>query len=254
MKQKCERWWIEGIPVDVLTREKVVNFIAYWLDSGCVGRRIHTLNVDHVMLALKDDEFKHAILSADLVVADGMPLVWLSRVHGPLLPERVTGSDLILDLCDLSARKGYSLYFLGAAPGVAERAVQRARALYPGCRVAGFYSPSREEVDNYLASLDLVRKVNDSGANILLVAFGAPRQEKWLSRHQAGLKVGVSIGVGAAIDFLAGAVPRAPKLLRKWGLEWAYRLAREPRRLWKRYLVRDTCFLWVAIKHIFRSK
>jgi N-acetylglucosaminyldiphosphoundecaprenol N-acetyl-beta-D-mannosaminyltransferase len=211
---------------------------------------VATVNVDHMVLAARDAEFYHILRNADLVLADGMPIVWLSCLLRTPLPERVTGSDLTIELCRRSRDLGLRLFFLGAEPGVAEAAKDRAEVLYPGVKIVGTSSPSRQEVEDQVASRRIVEVVNGSGANVLLVAFGAPRQERWLWRHRSHLQTAVNIGVGASIDFLAGRVKRAPRWMQDAGLEWLYRLTREPRRLGKRYLGRDLYFLSIVAREL----
>jgi N-acetylglucosaminyldiphosphoundecaprenol N-acetyl-beta-D-mannosaminyltransferase len=190
-------------------------------------------------IAQADAAFRNTINEADLAVADGMPLVWASRLAGRGLPERVTGHELVDVCCRLSAATGAPLFLLGARPGVAEEAARTIHRRYPGATVAGTYSPpfgplSPEE------DAQIVDRINRSGARILLVALGAPRQDNWIRSHRGELDVRVALGVGCALDILAGVVPRAPYWMQRVGLEWLHRLRVEPARLWHRYLVEDT--------------
>lgn len=218
--------------------------------SNGSGKIISTVNSDILLMTHKDSKFRDWINDSWIITADGMPIIWISHLLGNPLPERVTGADLTFEICMQATRRGFIPYFLGAGPGVAERAKERIENLAPGLRVAGYYSPTSEELSCSESSKALVERINQSGANILLVALGAPKQESWIAQHKNELTVAVVIGVGASIDFLAGAIPRAPMWIRSLGFEWAYRLSREPRRLCKRY-VKDLGILRVAWQEVY---
>lgn len=203
---------------------------------------IQTANVDHLMIAQRDPEFSEVLKHADLVTADGMPLVWASKLLGKPISERVAGSDIVMELCRRSGEWGLKLFFLGAAPGVAEDAKRQAILKYPGVSIVGVYSPASWEVEDTAANKTIVEQINDSNANVLLVALGAPKQEKWITCHMDALKTNVNIGIGASLDFLAGKIERAPLWMQKSGLEWLYRFFQEPSRLWRRYLIQDMPF------------
>jgi N-acetylglucosaminyldiphosphoundecaprenol N-acetyl-beta-D-mannosaminyltransferase len=205
-----------------------------------------TPNVDLVVIANRDPAFMTAIRRADLVLADGQPVVWASRLTGRRLPERVTGADLVPALVEVAEERGLRVFLLGGAPGVAERAAARLRTLAPGVVIVGTAGPPAAAID----APDVIRQINDARPDLLFVGFGAPKQELWLERHRAELDVGVGIGVGASLDFAAGRVPRAPRWMQRHGLEWLFRLAREPRRLWRRYLVRDPAFAWYLVRDL----
>jgi N-acetylglucosaminyldiphosphoundecaprenol N-acetyl-beta-D-mannosaminyltransferase len=167
-----------------------------------------------------------------------MPLVWLSRLRGEALTERVAGVELVDDSCRLAAQTGHGVFLLGAAPGVADIAAERLKGRHPGLRIVGTYSPpigplKRKENDR------IVRMITAARPGFLFVALGAPRQDRWIREHMRELNVPVSMGVGCVFDLLAGVSSRAPRWMQAAGLEWAYRLVREPRRLWRRYIVDD---------------
>jgi len=212
------------------------------------GGAVFTPNVDHVVKAEHDPELRAAYASADLCLADGMPLVWASRLLSPRLPERVAGSDLVLPLLQCAASHGWGVYLLGGAPGAAARAADAA-VRRTGVRVVGFDAPlvdlSRAGEGEGAAA---VARVRVARPELLLVGLGAPKQELWIHRHRAELAPAVALGVGAAIDFLAGWIPRAPRWMSRSGLEWAFRLGREPRRLARRYLVEDPEFLVILAR------
>ncbi|MED4046588.1 WecB/TagA/CpsF family glycosyltransferase [Priestia aryabhattai] len=215
---------------------------------------LHTVNVDHIVLAYKDILFEKVIREADLVVADGMPIVWLSKLKKKNIPERITGIDLSKELCAKSSSYNFKLYFLGAGKGVGEKAKKNLEAMYPGVQIVGHYSPSREEINNEQSSKQIIKQINNSGANILLVALGAPKQEFWISQYKEELNTNLNIGVGATLDFMANTVNRAPVWMQKSGLEWFYRLIQEPKRMINRYLVQDSIFIRLAFKEIFQRK
>ncbi|HYR93986.1 MAG TPA: WecB/TagA/CpsF family glycosyltransferase [Methylomirabilota bacterium] len=197
-----------------------------------------TVNLDFLQIARADATFRQAINEADLAVADGMPLVWASRLVGRPLPGRVTGNSLVDESCQLSARTGAGIFLLGARPGIADAAARTIATRYPGAVVAGAYSPSFGPLSPS-DDREMVERVNRSGARILFVALGAPRQDNWIWAHRYELDVRVALGVGCSLDVLAGSVPRAPLWMQRSGLEWLYRLGLEPRRLWRRYLIKD---------------
>jgi N-acetylglucosaminyldiphosphoundecaprenol N-acetyl-beta-D-mannosaminyltransferase len=213
--------------------EMVEGFVA----SG-MPHQVVTVNLDFVSIASRDAAFRSLLNAADLAVADGMPLVWLSRLKGAPLQERIAGVELVTESCRMAAEMGRSVFLLGAAPGVAETAARRLEGLFPGLCVAGTYSPPvgklSQEEDQHI--VDMIR---EAAPDFLFVALGAPRQDLWIRDHQPKLRVPVAMGVGCVFDLLAGNVRRAPLWMQQRGLEWAFRLGQEPHRLWRRYLMND---------------
>lgn len=208
-----------------------------------VCQQVITANANYLRLATRDAELRSIIETAALVVPDGAPLVWAARLAGAPASRRVTGHDLTQALVRLSASEGFSLFLLGAAPGVAQRASETMRKLSPGARIAGTYSPSLSaypfpEEENRR----MVEAVNESGAAALLVALGCPKQDRWLATHRAGLRPSLAIGVGGVLDVMAGDLVRAPIWAQRAGLEWLHRALQEPRRLLPRYIL-DALFL-----------
>lgn len=228
-----------SVPVDDLTMDRALSRIEEFIASGRASGRSHqvaTVNADFVVNALHDPELRHILQAADMATADGMPLVWGARLLGVPLTERVTGADMVPAIAERAAAKGYSLYLLGAAPGVAARAGEILQERYPGLIIAGVDSPPKRsilEIDR--AVLDRIKAAKP---DILLVAFGNPKQEKWISMYARELGVPLSIGIGGTLDLIAGVTRRAPRWMQRSGCEWLYRMAQEPQRLWKRY-VRD---------------
>ncbi|MCX7790922.1 MAG: WecB/TagA/CpsF family glycosyltransferase [Chloroflexaceae bacterium] len=226
-----------GLPIDSLTLDEALDRCEEFIAAGRTTGRTHqiaTVNTHFVVNALQDPELRRILQEADMTTADGMPLVWASRLLGAPLPGRVTGADMVPALAARAARRGYSIYFLGAREGVAARAAAILQRRYPGLKVAGVHSPPLTT----LLEMDrtIVERVRDARPDILLVAFGNPKQEKWIRMHAPELRVPVCIGVGATLDFIVGVTKRAPLWMQRSGLEWAYRVMQEPRRLFKRYL------------------
>lgn len=204
------------------------------------GGFVATPNVDHIVLAHGDARLRDAYAQASLSLPDGQLVVWMARLLGSPAPERVSGSDLIGPLMAGAAARNRKVFFFGATEAISREAERRLVARHPGLRVVG-RDCSLWSADDTTAPDEsgVVRAVRQSGADLVIVALGAPRQELWMARHARALAPAVAIGLGASLDFVAGAVPRAPAWVSDAGLEWLYRLAQEPRRLAYRYLVRD---------------
>jgi len=222
-----DRLSILGIPVDKVTYKRWMQLIDQWVRNGSRAYHVCTTNPEFVMIAQSDHNFRHILQRADLCVPDGVGLLWAARVLGTELPERVTGSDGTRVIAQHAAQKGWKLFFLGAAPGIAEKAAEILRSDYPGVQIVETYggSPRPEDEDA------IVERVNASGAHILLVAYGAPGQDAWIARNLPRLQVKMAMGVGGAFDFIAGVIPRAPETMQKYGLEWLYRLYKQPWRI-----------------------
>lgn len=223
-----ERIRILGVPVSVIGYDDWIALIGRWIETGVTpARHVCTVNPEYVMIAQQDSNFSNILQRADLTVPDGVGLLWAARRLGTPLPERVTGSDGVPRIAEAAAQHGWKLYFLGAAPRVAEQAAEILRARYPGLQVVETYSgsPAPEDEDA------LVARVNASGADLLFVAYGAPEQDKWIARNLPRLNVRMAMGVGGTFDFIAGVVPRAPESMRQIGLEWLYRLYLQPWRI-----------------------
>src|SRR5262245_14986488 len=228
--------------IDAVTFSQAVDEIERLVDRR-EGGSVFTPNVDHVVKVDADPVFREAYARCSLSLADGQPVVWASRLLGERLPEKVSGSDLAFPLMERAGQRGWRVYLCGGPPGVAEAAAEVATKKY-GVNIVGTESPRMPLVANPEddAIADRVRKAN---AQLLMVGFGAPKQELFI--HRVGDKLGpaVALGIGASLDFMAGRVPRAPRWMSRSGLEWLYRLGKEPRRLWRRYLVDDPKFLLI---------
>lgn len=208
-----------------------------------------TPNVDHIVKLEEDKEFQDVYENADLILTDGMPLIWISKMKKTPIKEKVSGSDLFPKVCELAAKKGYRLFLLGAAEGVADTAARNLEEKYDGLNVVGTYSPSygfekNEDEINHI--INIVREVKP---DILAVGLGAPKQEKFIYKYKDELNAPISLAIGASIDFEAGNINRAPKWMQNIGLEWFYRLCKEPNRMIKRYLIDDMKIFKISIKY-----
>ncbi len=239
------------VQVHAVSMNQTLDLIAERVASGVPGY-VLTPNVDHVVMAQRDDSLAAAYRHTFLSLADGMPVVWASKLLGQPLPEKVSGSDLVLPLLQRAARDNWSVYFLGGRPGSCEALVRRLKTELPNLRVVGVDSPQLNASAADGQSQHAFQRVQQARPNLLLVGLGCPKQELWLHRFAPRLPGTVSLGIGASIDFLAGVVTRAPAWMSRNGLEWLYRLIQEPRRMWRRYLVRDPAFLWIVARLMMR--
>lgn len=213
-----------------------------------------TCNVDHLMKLESDSLFKTIYEEADVIVADGVPLVWASRILHKPLKKKVSGSDMLQELGRALEERQYRLFFLGAADGVAEAARLELLKKFPHLQVVGCYSPSYGFETNDIENEQIVSMLKEVRPDIVLVGVGAPKQEKWIYKHYQDYRVPVSIGVGATFDFLSGTVKRAPVLFQRTGFEWLWRLCQEPSRLWRRYLVEDMRFIKRLVLEMKKEK
>jgi len=230
---------------DAVTMPEAVERIAEMAALRDRPRHVCTGNLDHLAVLERDPRFAEAYGDADLVLADGMPVIWLSRMGtarppaSPTLSERVAGSDLFWELGRASAERGLRLFLLGGMPGAADRAAEALAARHPGVVVCGTYCPPHEEFATEEEQARIAGRVRAARPDVLLVGLGAPKQEKWILERKAALCVPVCIGVGGSFEMAAGMVRRAPLWMQRSGLEWSYRLVQDPARLWRRYLCRD---------------
>lgn len=248
---KCR---LGGIDFDNVTMQEAVASIVRMAQKSAAPRVVCTANLDHLATIRRDEEFRRVYQDADFVVADGMPLVWLSRLSGVRLQERVAGSDLFWELGRASAATGMRLFFLGGQPCAAEEAAEVLRKKFPGAQIVGTYCPPVGTLADPQEDAKVCSLIVEAEPDVLLVGLGSPKQEKWIAAHKERLGVPVSIGVGAAFDMAAGRVRRAPLWVQKSGLEWSFRLMQEPRRLWRRYFGRDLPFLFQLVGQTLRER
>jgi N-acetylglucosaminyldiphosphoundecaprenol N-acetyl-beta-D-mannosaminyltransferase len=224
---------ILGVPIDNVTMREALLEMEAMIDARGF-HQIATANVDFLINSIHDSELKEILANCDLVLPDGMPLVWASRMMGASLQERVTGAELVPKLVELSAMKKYGIYLLGANEASSRGASNWIETNYPQARLVGRHCPPWAELDQ-MDHAEMLHRIEAARPDILLVAFGSPKQEKWLAMHRNRLRVPVCIGVGGSLDMLSGVVPRAPLWMQSHGLEWLFRAYREPARLALRY-------------------
>jgi N-acetylglucosaminyldiphosphoundecaprenol N-acetyl-beta-D-mannosaminyltransferase len=233
-----------SIRVDAIQRLSAIEQIRGWVVEGS-SRYVCAANVHMIMEAIDSAEFRSVVNCADMVTADGMPLVWMLRLKGHENQERVYGPDLMLDLLALSLKEGFRVGFFGSTPSVLDNLIDRLRRKYAGLKIAYAYSPPFRQISPK-EDQAIVNEIAGSGAQILFVALGCPKQETWMALHRGNIPA-VMIGVGAAFDFHAGIKQQAPRVVQWLGLEWLFRFATEPRRLWRRYLYHNPRFIFLAI-------
>ena len=232
---------VAGFGLSRLTEQQVVGHLIDALRDG-QGGWVATPNVDICRAARRDPAVRELIGQASLTVADGMPLLWAARLRGTPLPERVTGASLIFSISAAAARHGQSVYLLGGEPGVPERAAEQLVRRYPGLRVAGTSAPPIGFDATERGVAQLRDRLTEARPDVVFVGLGCPKQERLITRLAPVLPTAWFIACGAAIPFAAGTLQRAPDWMQRAGLEWAYRLANEPRRLVRRYLLDDLPF------------
>lgn len=213
-----------------------------------------TPNVDHIVQLEKDKELQAVYKHASLILTDGKPLLWISKCYGTPIKEKISGSDLFPLLCEMAAQKGYKMFFLGAAEGIAAKAAKNLSHRYKGLQVVGTYSPPFGFEKNQTELKKIEKIVKEAKPDILIVGLGCPKQEKFMYHYCERLDVPVSLGLGASLDFEAGNVKRAPRWMANHGLEWLFRITQDPKRMAKRYLVDDIRIGWLFIKYLRKNR
>lgn len=259
-----------GIPLDNLdmaeTLDRLFELVEAWPNSGKPAQLVATINVDFLVNCLpfgsgpfKHPELVYVLRNAAMCTADGMPLVWASRLLGCPFKARVTGADMVPAIAERAARTGHKVYLLGGAMEVAQEAAGVLCERYPGLTIVGVDSPFVHTKGDQLADAPetdepICDRINASGAHFLLIGFGNPKQEIWFRRNQHRLQVPLSFGIGGTFNFITGRTPRAPHWMQTSGIEWLYRLAAEPRRLWKRYFIGLTKFGSAVLPGVVRYR
>lgn len=234
--------------VDNLTMQEALDAIDDLIMKDC-NAYVVTPNVDHIIQLERGGELVEVYKHANLILTDGKPLIWISKWYRTPIKEKISGSDLFPRLCALAAKKGYKMFFLGAAEGVAAKAAEKLKKKHHGLQVVGTYSPpfgfekNEEEMNN------IKKMIRVAKPHILIVGLGCPKQELFILHHREELGVPISLGLGASLDFEAGNIKRAPRWMADHGLEWLYRITQDPKRLAKRYLVDDRKIFGLAIKY-----
>jgi N-acetylglucosaminyldiphosphoundecaprenol N-acetyl-beta-D-mannosaminyltransferase len=237
---------VGALAVDVLDKATALDEIVQLVRGGR-GGTVFTPNVDHIVQAEHDAAFREAYSRTDLSLVDGTPVLWAARLLGTPLPEKLSGSDMFEPLLERAATEGMRVVLLGGGPGVAEVAARNLRQRLPQLTIVDTLAP-RIGLTDSAEEREAVERLRRAKADLIFVCLGAPKQELFSDRNRAALAPAVLVGFGAAVDFAAGTVPRAPTWLSDLGLEWAFRLAREPRRLAARYLLRDPEFFKIVAK------
>jgi N-acetylglucosaminyldiphosphoundecaprenol N-acetyl-beta-D-mannosaminyltransferase len=239
-----ERFQVLGVDIDAVQIPEANLEMQRWIARRENGRYVAVTGMHGIIEARHNPEFRQALTEADLVVADGMPIVWIGRLRGHAMQRRVYGPELMFDFCQQTASNGYRHYFLGGAPGVGEELTRKLRVACPGIEIAGVHSPPFRPTSES-EDTAIIDAINLAAPDVLWLGLGTPKQELWIRKHRAKLRVPVMIGVGAAFDFLSKKKRQAPVWMQENGLEWFFRLCQEPGRLWKRYLLGgpEFCFL-----------
>ena len=240
-----------GVPIHTTSFEDACDRIQTWTESKA-SCYIVAANVHVVMTAYWQPKYRQILHGAALVTSDGMPLVWALRLLGANRQTRVYGPDLMLAWCDRAARLSLPIYLYGAAEPILQKLTHNLKQSFPGLTIAGSHAPPFRPSTSAEERADIER-IHLSGASVVFVGLGCPKQEEWMARQQGKLKA-VMIGVGAAFNFHSGEVAQAPRWLMKLGLEWLYRLCKEPRRLWRRYLINNPAFLALFGVQLIRHK
>jgi N-acetylglucosaminyldiphosphoundecaprenol N-acetyl-beta-D-mannosaminyltransferase len=236
------------LPVDPVTMSEALEVVERLVHEG--GGAVFTPNVDHIVQAEDNQRFREVYSRANLCLADGMPVVWASRLLGRPVPEKVSGSDFVPVLLERAAERGWRVYFLGGRPGVAALARDKLRERLPALQVVGV-DDSRIEIDDLPERRRaLVEQIGATKPQLVFVALGAPKQELWIDQTRESLSPAVMVAIGASLDFVAGAAARAPRWMSRNGLEWLYRFGQEPGRLSRRYFLRDPRFAVVVGREI----
>jgi N-acetylglucosaminyldiphosphoundecaprenol N-acetyl-beta-D-mannosaminyltransferase len=236
-----------GFPVTAMTFDQQMTTLMKWAKSQ-ISRVVCVANVHMLMEASCDPALASVLYGADLVTPDGMPLVWMLRFMGRYSQDRVCGMDVMTTLCELAPLQDVSVFFLGSTPEILDSMRSRLNRDFPDLKIAGMealpFRPMTAEED-----AALMRQIRESGAGIVFVSLGCPKQELWMAQHRSQISA-VMVGVGGVFPVYAGHHKRAPLFVRESGLEWLYRLVQEPRRLWSRYARTIPPFLWLAFKQL----
>jgi N-acetylglucosaminyldiphosphoundecaprenol N-acetyl-beta-D-mannosaminyltransferase len=240
-----KEFFVLGVRVDALQIPQVILRMQKWIARRDTCHYIAVTGMHGITEAQHHADFKRVLADADLVVPDGMPLVWIGRLRGHALRRRVYGPELMLTFCQETASTGCRHFLYGGDVGIPERLAEALETSSPGITIAGVYSPpfrpTTPEEDTAV-----INTINRAAADVLWVGLSTPKQETWMHQHRSELHVPVMVGVGAAFDFLSSRKKQAPEWMRESGFEWLFRLLQEPGRLWKRYLVRGSEFIFLV--------
>lgn len=248
--EKSSRVRVVSLFPDVVTHDAAIAKVAELVKNG--GGYACFSTVHMVMESYDDAEFARKVNGADLIVTDGMPIVWMQKLQGKKAASRVRANDLMISLCAFAEKNNLSVGFYGGRQEVIDGILERARKDYPALKIAYAVSPPFRLLTK-AEDAEIVDEINRSRVDILFMGLGCPKQENWMAAHTDKLKA-VMLGVGASFDFYAGNVKESPEWMGKLGLEWLYRLTQEPKRLWKRYLILNPRFVWLATLQLLGLK
>lgn len=235
--------FILGCFINAGSWHETIQRIHRW-SSAHESRYVCICNVHSVVTARHDTEFRKALIDADMATPDGMPLTWMLRHMGFPHQQRLNGPDLMWHYCEFAVANNESIFLYGSTQDTLDKLQQKLNTSFPSLKIAGSYSPPFRPLSSE-EDAEITSRINSSGANVVLVSLGCPKQELWMAEHRGKINA-VMMGVGAAFDYHAGTIKRAPLWMQHHGLEWLYRLGSEPRRLWKRYMVTNSIFIVVA--------
>ncbi|BAU13327.1 glycosyl transferase, WecB/TagA/CpsF family [Leptolyngbya sp. NIES-3755] len=240
-----------NIEIDRCSFQEALELIVNQAASGTEPKYVVTPNAHHLVTLQRDRHFRKIYQDAFLSVADGVPLLWAAKFLGTPLSDRVNGTDLFEELCRFAAENNLSVFLLGGRPQAADRAATVLKQRYPRLKLAGTYCPPFGFEKDAIEVENINQRIRAAKPHILFVGLGAPKQEYWMYQHCRSINVPVSLGIGVSFEFVAGMVKRAPGWMQQTGLEWLYRLVSEPGRLWRRYLVCNSVFVWLVLKQKF---
>jgi N-acetylglucosaminyldiphosphoundecaprenol N-acetyl-beta-D-mannosaminyltransferase len=238
------------VHVHATTMPQAVDLLSNYAATSTGPAYVVTPNAQHVVLLKKDQHFREIYAHASLVLPDGFSLLLAARLFGKRLRERVTGVDLFKALCGRAAETGLRVYFMGGQPGSVDFAARKLKGAYPALIVAGTHCPGRGFEYDPKQLAEIARRIREVKPHILFVGLGAPKQENWIYEHGLKLGVPVCMGIGGSFEMVGGMTARAPRWVQRLGLEWLFRLAVEPRRMWKRYLIGNVQFMAMVIKQL----
>lgn len=238
--------------IDSVTKDEAVEIVESMVQER-KSKYVVTPNTDIIVKMQKDEELKKACDSADLILTDGQMLVGISKWLGNSIKERICMTDFIWQICELSIKKEYSIFFFGGREDVLTKGIDKIRMRYSGLKIAGSYSPPLgfEKEEKELGKA--LGKLKGSGADILIVFLGCPKQEKFIARYKDVYNIPVSITMGGCIDFIGSEIKRAPIWMQRIGMEWFFRFIQEPRRLFKRYFIDDVQIFPLALRHKIKA-
>jgi N-acetylglucosaminyldiphosphoundecaprenol N-acetyl-beta-D-mannosaminyltransferase len=253
MNKKYISLYILGMRVDMVQISGCLEMMEDWIIHKSYGHDIAVVNAYDAVSCKNDFMVKDAVNNSSLVVPDGISLILLARLHGFSLKKRVYGPDLMLEFLKIADKKGYSSFFYGSTDEVQKKLIANLKSQFPNMKVAGCYAPPFRALTSNEEE-EIIAEINKSSPDILWVGLGCPKQQLWMYRHKDELKVPVMVGVGAAFDFFAKTKSQAPHWVRDSGFEWLFRLLTEPKRLWKRYLVSGSQFIYYATRELVLSR